>query len=76
MLIVVVTGILWEVVVSVTKGVYMYVWLLLRYHGEKCTKQCPGYLVESDDIWECSGYGDCVEDESNEWKCECDYGYS
>ena len=44
-----------------------------RWHGSDCKEQCPGHITIDEGTFECSGYGDCIQNKSTKkWECVCD----
>ena len=47
-----------------------------QFYGKGCTKACPGYGREANEVYTCSGHGTCASGEEATGACECDEGYA
>ena len=52
-------------------GLLFLILVILSYHGDTCSESCEGLREEDDEVYECSGYGDC-ELTDGKYACKCD----
>ena len=52
-------------------GLSFLILVILSYHGDTCSESCEGLREEDDEVYECSGYGDC-ELTDGKYECKCD----